>query len=573
MNSRLLLTSAVLATLLLSPLRSPAQEPSAMSAPPAQVSSTVVVSGTVVDATTNVPVPRCHLTLRPEPTGPRRRGVAPESDVRSAETDSQGRFSFGLPPEGKWQLTAAAIGYRTEFLNEHEGFSSAVVLHPGLSAPHLLFHLEPDSSVSGYVRDEAGEPVRGAIVSLQAAPDPVSSPAGPARAERVVTDDRGQYEIAGLAPGSYRLSVQATPWYTIGNPGRALTGEPSQTRAVSAIFDVVYPLTWYPGVFDQDSAGDLKLHAGESQAADFNLLPVPAAHVRATVPVATSSSPATQPTIERVDGNPSLGVGLAASFSSGHMDFGDLPPGLYRVTTPQTDGQVAVSFLHVGAGASVTLGAGDSAGAADVTFHIAGDDRSSRAQITLTDQSTHIVFTSGGFGLRRRFVPTLNPSGDPGDAAHHIVAPPGQYLVTVSGDPDLYLTSMTLQQRPIAGRVVTLAAGSADLAIKVARGRASISGHTILAGQPVDGAMVMLVPTTFGQAGSIDLLRRDQSDTDGSFNLADIIPGDYILFAIDRGWSVNWHNPATLNHYLVHGTPLSLLPRALVTQDLPLQSP
>ncbi len=554
-------------TLLLCLSVSPAQETSP------KPGSLVHVSGVVVSESTNVPVPRCHLTLRPERPQTGRRGGAFDSDQRTSETDAQGRFAFDLPVEGKWQLSASANGYRTQFLNEHDGFSSAVVLHPGLPVPVLLFHLEPDSTLSGFVRDEAAEPVRNAALTLQLAPVAEGTPGGPGRRQRTTTDDRGHFEVAGIAPGTYRLSVQATPWYTTGNIGRFAGDDPTQARSGDAAFDVVYPLTWYPGVLDQETAGDISLHAGESQQIDFNLLPIPAAHLRAAVPVANPSSPAPGPTIERIDNGQTSGIAPSVTIAAGQIEFGNLPPGLYRISTPQPDGRSATSFVHVAAGASVSLGAADPAGTADVTFHIVGDERSSRTLISLTDLSTRAVFTSGGFGLRRRTPPGADSAGDAADTEHHIAVPVGRYQVTLAGDPDLYLTSMTLKQMPVAGRAILLAGGPAELTISVARGRATVSGHTTLAGKTVDGAMVMLVPTTFGQVGAIDLLRRDQSDTDGSFNLADIIPGDYILFAIDRGWSVNWHDPATLNRYLIHGTPLSLQPRSAVTQEIPAQSP
>ena len=559
-------SSAVMAVLLLCLPLSEAQQASPKPSP------LVHVSGVVVSQGANVPVPRCHLTLRPERAQTGRRGAGQDTDQRTAETDAQGRFSFDLPAEGKWQLSASATGFRAQFLNEHEDFSSAVVLHPGLAVPFLLFHLEPDSTLSGFVRDEAAEPVRNAALTLQLAPEAEGGQVGPGRRQRTTTDDRGHFEIAGIAPGTYKLSVQATPWYTTGGSGRFGGEDPTQPRPGDAAFDVVYPLTWYPGVFDQETAGDISLHAGESQQVDFNLLPIPAAHLRSAVPAANPSSPPPVPNIERVDNGPSSGVAPSVTFTSGQIDFGNLPPGLYRVMTPQPDGRSTTSFVHVTAGASVALNA-DLAGTADVTVHLVGDERSSRTQINFTDLSSRAVFTSGGFGLRRRLPPGEDASGESGDKDHRLAVPVGRYQVTLAGNPDLYLTSMTLKLKPVAGRVITLAGGPAELTINVARGRSTVSGHTTLAGKPIDGAMVMLVPTTFGQVGAIDLLRRDQSDTDGSFNLTNIIPGDYILFAIDRGWSVNWHDPATMTRYLTRGTPLSLQPHSTVEQDVTAQSP
>ncbi len=521
------------------------------------------VTGVVLRADTNVPVSRCHLSMRPEGQDAGRRRGSPNSDLLTVDTDPQGRFAFDLPAEGSWQLSASGTGYRTQFYNEHEGFSSAVVLRSGLPAPSLVFHLEPDSTLSGFVRDEAGEPVRSALLFLQLA---TQVQAGGGRRQRAMTDDRGHYEIAGIAPGSYRISVQATPWYTTG--GQAKAGDP--------VFDVVYPLTWYPGVFEADAAGEINLNDGEAKQADFNLLPIPAGHLRLVEPPRRDPSmPLSGPTIQRIENGPVPGV-LTQMSASGQLEIGSLAPGLYSVNQPQPDGQVSTSFVHVSAGATVSLSATDSAGTADITFHIAGDDRSGRLQINLTDTVSGSVFTSfsgGSFGLRRRPPLQDNAAVETAAAERRLSVPAGRYQVTLEGDSELYLTSMALKAKPVAGRIVTLPGGPAALTLNVARGRANVSGHATFAGRPVEGAMVLLVPTSFGQAGAIDLVRRDQSNTDGSFELADVIPGDYILLAIDHGWSINWHDLSTLSRYLLQGVPLSLQPQSRLQQEIAAQAP
>ena len=525
------------------------------------------VAGVVLAEGTNVPVQRCHLSIRPEGQRNERRrgGQAPET--HTAETDAQGRFSFDLPSEGNWQLSASANGFRTQFYNEHEGFSSAVVVHSARPVPPLIFHLEPDSSISGFVHDEAAEPVRNASVTLQAAEIPS---AFRPRRQRTMTDDRGHYEIAGIGPGTYKVSVQATPWYTTGAGGRFGGGQMS-SRSSDPVFDVVYPVTWYPGVQDVDTAGEINLHGGQTEHVDFNLVPIPAAHLRVVEPPGSSTTPGVVPSVERVENGQSTGVATPVSYFVGQIDFGNLAPGLYRINTPQPDGHSTTAFLHVAAGATISLAGMDTAGTAIVEFQLAGEENSSRVQITLTDASTGTIFTSfsgAEFGLRRRSQPEPGAGTDHSPLARSLAVPAGRYQVTLTGDPDLYLRSIALAGKAVAGRIVTLGGGPAALTLNIARGRASVVGHTTSAGKPVDGAMVMLVPTTFGQAGSIDLLRRDQSNTDGSFELLDVIPGDYILLAIDRGWEINWHDPVTLNRYLVHGIPLSLQPHSKAEQQL-----
>lgn len=53
-----------------------------------------------------------------------------------------------------------------------------------------------------------------------------------------------------------------------------------------------------------------------------------------------------------------------------------------------------------------------------------------------------------------------------------------------------------------------------------------------------------------------NVTRRDQSKTDGSFDITNVLPGAYLLVAIDHGWDVNWSDPATLRRYLMQGLPL-----------------
>ncbi len=120
----------------------------------------------------------------------------------------------------------------------------------------------------------------------------------------------------------------------------------------------------------------------------------------------------------------------------------------------------------------------------------------------------------------------------------------------------------------IAGRIVTIPGGQSTLTIRFAAGRASLSGVANLNGKAMVGGLVMLVPITIDQPGSITELRRDQTNTDGSFDIASIIPGQYILVAIDQGWDINWSDPPTLNHYLANGVPLDLRSPTSVKQNI-----
>jgi hypothetical protein len=70
-------------------------------------------------------------------------------------------------------------------------------------------------------------------------------------------------------------------------------------------------------------------------------------------------------------------------------------------------------------------------------------------------------------------------------------------------------------------------------------------------GQGVAGAMILLVPKNMAALSS--LVRRDQSDSDGSFSLRDVVPGQYTVVAIEDGWKLDWEQPEILARYLPGG--------------------
>jgi hypothetical protein len=68
-------------------------------------------------------------------------------------------------------------------------------------------------------------------------------------------------------------------------------------------------------------------------------------------------------------------------------------------------------------------------------------------------------------------------------------------------------------------------------------------------GQP--GVMIVLVPKE--PLAFRVLIRRDQSDSDGSFSLRDVTPGQYTVVAIQDGWELDWERPEVIGRYLSHG--------------------
>ena len=56
--------------------------------------------------------------------------------------------------------------------------------------------------------------------------------------------------------------------------------------------------------------------------------------------------------------------------------------------------------------------------------------------------------------------------------------------------------------------------------------------------------------------------RRDQSDSDGSFSLTNVAPGQYTVVAIQDGWKLDWQRREAIAPYLAGGVAITVGERA-----------
>jgi hypothetical protein len=107
-----------------------------------------------------------------------------------------------------------------------------------------------------------------------------------------------------------------------------------------------------------------------------------------------------------------------------------------------------------------------------------------------------------------------------------------------------------------AGNVVTLRDRAADLVVTLSDSETRIEGFARKDGKGLAGAMIVLLPRN--PALWKALTRRDQSDSDGSFALQNVPPGEYTVVAIEDGWPIDWTSPEAMARYLPAGSSVTV---------------
>jgi len=71
------------------------------------------------------------------------------------------------------------------------------------------------------------------------------------------------------------------------------------------------------------------------------------------------------------------------------------------------------------------------------------------------------------------------------------------------------------------------------LIVTLSQGSGQVTGTALREGRPLAGAMIVLVPEH--PENNVPLFRRDQSASDGTFSLPNVLPGKYTVVAIENG--------------------------------------
>jgi hypothetical protein len=287
---------------------------------------------------------------------------------------------------------------------------------------------------------------------------------------------------------------------------------------------------------------------GDRVTADVALNPVPTLQVKVTGDAQNPDSIfVTQKVFgtQNVFGEPASGIEAQTERTpNGDIFLTGLPPGQY-VLNINTDGEVSTGWHQ-----TMNL-SGNTEVQAKRVMPVTVKGTVSPIDATATGGMINLTNHSTGYSSTVR----ISNSGEFLLSDDSMTA--GAYEVSILNVRDVVISSITATGAAVKGRTIEVSRNTpAVLKVALSRGLGRIDGTAMRGDKPVTGAMIVLVPDDVDNNRS--LIRRDQSDSDGTFTLPAVLPGNYTVIALQNGWERDWESATALRPYVKGGTSVSV---------------
>lgn len=532
---------------------------------------------------------------------------------RNVMTGADGYFVFRDLPAGRFSVTVRALGYvNTDYPMK--------VVEVGDSAkpPAVTLRLWRHAAIGGRVVDERGEPIAG--MRVEALTRAVSSSGVTwSQSAAGMTDDRGVYRIAQLAPGDYMVGVLSTTTTLPASVAGAMDPSPDNREAYSAMSSVLTQAgmfrTWgcptcWGSSSDGHRIGDFVLQrlgptlppGPDGRPLSFSNAVYPGTSNPAEGTVITLGSGETRTGLDIpvrfVPGVRISGVVTGPEGPAQHYVVRLSPPGINLnafdpsgVATAVTDARGAFSMFAVTPGEYVlssalvrlnseTRGEGVSLSAKQ---QIAVGD-SDVTGLTLQLQpgvkmSGRVEFTnvSGNRPTVRQVVTPQPIRADTWRTVQAVVQPdgtfrtggdpPGRYIVNATSPPGWFWQTTTLNGRPVLDDIVELGASElTGLVLTFGQKTNGVSGTvTDATGAPDADAFVIVFPADSGawRESIFSISRRYRaanSTSAGTFEMTTFAPGEYFVAAVSARVARSWPDAKFLERLVAGAAKVTLGP-------------
>ena len=284
--------------------------------------------GTIVGTVTaqGKPLPGATITLWQQPISE----PIPSNTTQVGRTNADGSYELSQIPSGNYFISATLPGYVTGKENQVLANLRPVNAVTEGKVERVDFELVPEGVISGIVTDVDGQPVGRIPITITNDRNPPES-VPPNYAKDLRTDDRGNYRIAGLPAGRYRVAAGYYPLTTATLFGR-----------------VGYRRIFYGDTPDESKAKIIEVAAGSDTKIDLNVgTPVKTFTVRGSIVYSQSGQPVSDMSYNvRVFENGKVigGAGTRGrSNDKGEIVIEHVPPGEYMIVAPQVSPLIPVN--------------------------------------------------------------------------------------------------------------------------------------------------------------------------------------------------------------------------------------
>jgi Carboxypeptidase regulatory-like domain len=481
----------------------------------------------------------------------------------TALTGVDGGFRIENIAPGRYRLFVERTGYQEMDKHQRRTEGRVLTLSAGQDQKDLVIRLQAAAVVDGRVTDEDGDPMAGAQVTvLRQTFVSGRSHWEQAGAER--TNDLGEYRIAGLAAGSYFVSVTPPPDFRSWIETAPASAARDDAAGSDKVAPSAYQTTYYPGTRDRGQAAPVELHAGDDFPVNFSLTPSPSLTIRGSV---VNLPPGTTAAIMLQSKDFSLVLNGAEMRKDGSFEIRDVSPGAYtifatvdnaaapmmsrqalQVTSSNLDGLRLAPQPGSSIRGRLRMQGSGNPGAA----------RPDPSQIFLRLRSADGEDDGlGVFAMGEGFPSLAHVNADGSFEWKNVTA--GHYYVQISDAsslPDWFLKSVTAGGRDVADSGFSASGGATTLdLVASANGAATEGVVTNQKDEPVADAVVVAVPEARFRSHP-DRYGKAVSDQSGRFTVRGLPPGDYALFAWESIEGEAYYNPEFLKSYEGRGKAL-----------------
>ncbi len=490
------------------------------------------VSGQVVQEPGGMPIRKVLISL------PKNEGTTTFSSDRDPQnryatlTDAEGRFRLEGVQAGQYRLSLERNGFVTPTRRSRVYSSTLISLTAGQELTSLLLRMQPAGVVQGKIVDEDGDAMPGVSVIAM-------SPTTGNGFANAMTNDLGEYRLAGLPRGEYLVLAQSTQ-EPVQEPV-VVGAKPDEAR--------VYAPTYYPGTTDHRQASRIQVHPGDEASVSFNIVSTRTFTIRGSVsglPHRVSHrTPQSRAELVSVEPTDSVSLEpadnqLALQFSGvvlpdGRFEITGVLPGSYRALITDQDGG---NWRRPRPGQTIEVRNADLDGVQLVpepTGELRGHFRMDDGQQMDWSQVSILIDPDE----REESEPALVGKVVKDGSFKVENVPAGNYhaIVTSTSNSkawrDYISKEVILNAKEVGDSGFSTAGGVTSVDIVVSAKGGTIAGTVVDdRDTPIADVQVVCIPDA-GRRKRRDIYQEAQTDQRGHFVLRGLNPGEYQVFALD----------------------------------------